>query len=85
MKYTFVFRNCDIVPEISRRTNEWTECAITAALNEVLLIDPRLNVKWTILELEEDEITYTVIAETDANELFIKQKYAEYRDSRGLD
>jgi len=86
MKYTFVFRNCDIVPEISRQTNEWTECPITAALNEVLLIDPRLDVKWTILEEEEDEAawTYTVVVETDANEAMIKQKYEDYKRLRGL-
>ena len=86
MKYTFIFRSCDIVPEISRQTNDWTDCAITAAINEILLIDPRLDVKWTIQEEQEDESAmYVIIAETEVDEMMIQQKYTNYRVSRGLE
>jgi len=85
-KHTLVFRACDIVDELSRRDQVWETNGRSKAINEVLLIGPRLGVEWTIIKESEDEEagTYTIIAETDADEVLIDQKYAGYKTARGM-
>jgi len=92
-KYTFIFRCCDILPEVDRQQNSVTRHPMSAALNEILRIPLSLGVLWENVEgIEEAECNgdgtfYTVTASTVSDEdqdYFIRQRYKEYKKLRGM-
>ena len=84
--FTFKLRECDFVVEAARRNGDES-----AAINELLVIDPRHGLVWQIAskEIEEGMVTVTVSnvishMETDELNRMVDEKYQAYCQSRGL-
>ena len=85
-EYTLLFRYCDIAPEIARQADGGATCAYTAAINEILLI-PRGTIKWygkTEIKDEEND-RYTIVAASDGDVEFVKEKQRNYLLARGIE
>jgi len=92
MKYTFVFRCCDILPAFERQDNSWTRYPKNAAINEVLCISADFGVVWKNVEGMEavscdGASLFTITASTENNEdqdYIIRQRYNTHRDLSGM-
>ena len=88
-EYTFMFRECDIVPELARKDQEWETNGKSKAINEILLIAPELELVWEISgeSASEDGVRYAITATVTCNEethRLIKEKYNNYLAAREI-
>ena len=87
MQYTFTFRECDIVPEMAVRTNDWDAHGRSRAINEVLGIPPDAEVLWADIEgtlAGEELYTVTALNVGEERDALIQEKYKNYKLSRGI-